>query len=58
MTYRSDVVGSLLRPEYLKEARRKRESGELSHAEFKKIEDRVRKELGLSREAAEVATPV
>jgi 5-methyltetrahydropteroyltriglutamate--homocysteine methyltransferase len=40
-TYRSDVVGSLLRPEYLKEARKKRDSGELSHAEFKKIEDRA-----------------
>jgi 5-methyltetrahydropteroyltriglutamate--homocysteine methyltransferase len=39
--YRSDVVGSLLRPEYLKEARRKRASGELSHADFKKIEDRA-----------------
>jgi 5-methyltetrahydropteroyltriglutamate--homocysteine methyltransferase len=39
--YRSDVVGSLLRPAYLKEARKKRESGELSHAEFKKIEDRA-----------------
>lgn len=41
MTYRSDVIGSLLRPDYLKEARKKRASGELSHAEFKKIEDRA-----------------
>jgi 5-methyltetrahydropteroyltriglutamate--homocysteine methyltransferase len=41
MNYRSDVIGSLLRPEYLKEARKKRASGELSHAEFKKIEDRA-----------------
>ena len=40
-TYRSDVVGSLLRPDYLKEARRKRESGELTHADFKKIEDQA-----------------
>lgn len=40
-TYRSDVIGSLLRPEYLKEARKKRASGELSHVEFKKIEDRA-----------------
>jgi len=40
-TYRSDVVGSLLRPDYLKEARKKRDSGELTHAEFKKIEDRA-----------------
>ena len=41
MSYRSDVVGSLLRPDYLKEARQKRASGELSHAEYKKIEDRA-----------------
>ncbi len=39
--YRSDVIGSLLRPDYLKEARKKRALGELSHAEFKKIEDRA-----------------
>jgi len=41
MNYRSDVIGSLLRPEYLKEARKKRASGEMTHAEFKKIEDRA-----------------
>lgn len=41
MTHRSDVIGSLLRPDYLKEARQKRASGELSDAEFKKIEDRA-----------------
>ncbi len=40
-TYRSDVVGSLLRPAYLKEARERRASGALSHAEFKQIEDRA-----------------
>ncbi len=39
--YRSDVVGSLLRPEYLKEARRRHEAGEIGQAEFKKIEDRA-----------------
>ena len=39
--YRSDVIGSLLRPDYLKEARKKRASGELSHTEFKKLEDRA-----------------
>lgn len=39
--YHSDVVGSLLRPDYLKAARKKRASGELSHADFKKIEDRA-----------------
>jgi len=40
-TYRSDVVGSLLRPPYLKEARQRYEAGEISAAEFKKIEDRA-----------------
>jgi 5-methyltetrahydropteroyltriglutamate--homocysteine methyltransferase len=39
--YRSDVVGSLLRPAYLKEARDRHESGQLSEAEFKRIEDRA-----------------
>jgi len=39
--YRSDVVGSLLRPEYLKEARERHESGQLSESEFKRIEDQA-----------------
>lgn len=39
--FRSDVVGSLLRPNYLKEARQRQEAGEISPAEFKKIEDRA-----------------
>jgi 5-methyltetrahydropteroyltriglutamate--homocysteine methyltransferase len=39
--YRSDVVGSLLRPVYLKEARAQHEAGELSDAIFKQIEDRA-----------------
>jgi 5-methyltetrahydropteroyltriglutamate--homocysteine methyltransferase len=38
---RSDVVGSLLRPEYLKEARKRLEAGELGAATFKEIEDRA-----------------
>jgi len=37
--FRSDVVGSLLRPEYLKQAREKHEAGRVSEAEFKRIED-------------------
>ena len=41
MNYRSDVVGSLLRPPYLKDARRRHEAGELTEAAFKKIEDRA-----------------
>jgi 5-methyltetrahydropteroyltriglutamate--homocysteine methyltransferase len=40
-TYRSDVIGSLLRPDYLKQARKQRAAGELSDVEFKKIEDRA-----------------
>ncbi len=39
--YRADVVGSLLRPEYLKEARRQHEAGELSDVAFKEVEDRA-----------------
>jgi 5-methyltetrahydropteroyltriglutamate--homocysteine methyltransferase len=39
--YRSDVVGSLLRPPYLKEARERHEAGKLSEMEFKQIEDRA-----------------
>ena len=39
--YRSDVIGSLLRPDYLKEARARLATGELSDANFKRIEDRA-----------------
>ena len=39
--YRSDVVGSLLRPAYLKEAREQFAAGKLSDAEFKRVEDRA-----------------
>jgi 5-methyltetrahydropteroyltriglutamate--homocysteine methyltransferase len=38
--YRSDVVGSLLRPAYWKIAREAHEAGRLSDAEFKRVEDR------------------
>jgi 5-methyltetrahydropteroyltriglutamate--homocysteine methyltransferase len=40
-TYRSDVIGSLLRPDYLKRAREQREAGTIGAAEFKRIEDRA-----------------
>jgi 5-methyltetrahydropteroyltriglutamate--homocysteine methyltransferase len=40
-TYRVDTVGSLLRPDYLKEARRQHETGEISDAAFKRVEDRA-----------------
>jgi len=40
-TYRSDVVGSLLRSAYLVEARREVETGRLDPAAFKQVEDRA-----------------
>lgn len=39
--YRSDVVGSLLRPAYWKIAREAHEAGRLSDVEFKRMEDRA-----------------
>ena len=39
--FRSDVVGSLLRPPYLDQARKQYESGEIGPAEFKTVEDRA-----------------
>ncbi|HKW08637.1 MAG TPA: cobalamin-independent methionine synthase II family protein [Candidatus Dormibacteraeota bacterium] len=38
---RAEVVGSLLRPEYLTSARKKLEAGELAPSDFKAIEDRA-----------------
>jgi 5-methyltetrahydropteroyltriglutamate--homocysteine methyltransferase len=49
---RTDVVGSLLRPPALLEARRRVEAGELSQAAFKEVEDRaVDDALALQEEA-------
>jgi 5-methyltetrahydropteroyltriglutamate--homocysteine methyltransferase len=39
--YRAEIIGSLLRPAYLKEARRACDSGQLSTADFKCSEDRA-----------------
>jgi 5-methyltetrahydropteroyltriglutamate--homocysteine methyltransferase len=39
--YRSDVVGSLLRPDYLKQARDQFGSNQLDDAAFKQVEDRA-----------------
>src|SRR5271154_140651 len=39
--YRSDVVGSLLRPSYLKDARDRFAAGNLTDAAFKQVEDRA-----------------
>jgi 5-methyltetrahydropteroyltriglutamate--homocysteine methyltransferase len=49
---RTDVVGSLLRPAELLEARERFDAGELSHAAFKAVEDRaVDEALALQEEA-------
>jgi 5-methyltetrahydropteroyltriglutamate--homocysteine methyltransferase len=38
---KSEVIGSLLRPPYLADGRRRHEQGELNDAEFKRVEDRA-----------------
>ena len=38
--YRADVVGSMLRPDYLLKARQEYADGKLTDAQFKLIEDR------------------
>ncbi len=50
--FRRDVVGSLLRPDYLKAARERHSAGELNDAAFKAIEDRaVDEAIALQRDA-------
>ena len=39
--FRADHVGSLLRPQEIKEARAKRESGEIGAADLKAIEEKA-----------------
>jgi len=41
MPYHADVIGSLLRPSYLSEARAALAAGRMSDEEFKRIEDRA-----------------
>ena len=41
MTYHSEVVGSLLRPTYLADARKQFEQGQIGAADFKILEDRA-----------------
>jgi len=41
MAYHADVIGSLLRPRYLSEARAALAAGRISNEEFKRIEDRA-----------------
>ena len=52
MTFHSEVVGSLLRPSYLVEARKQFESGQMSAADFKAVEDRAVNEAIALQEAA------
>lgn len=54
VTYRSEVVGSLLRPPYLLEARRQWEAGQLGAPDFKAIEDRAVNEAIALQEATGV----
>jgi 5-methyltetrahydropteroyltriglutamate--homocysteine methyltransferase len=51
-TARSDVVGSLLRPAYLREARQKARQGALSEADVRAVEDRAVREAIALQEAA------
>jgi methionine synthase II (cobalamin-independent) len=52
MSYRSEVVGSLLRPTYLAEARKQFEAGHMNAADFKATEDRAVNEAIALQEAA------
>src|SRR5260221_13213811 len=52
MTHHSEVVGSLLRPTYLADARKQHEAGQLNAAEFKAIEDRAVNEAIALQETA------
>jgi 5-methyltetrahydropteroyltriglutamate--homocysteine methyltransferase len=51
-TFRSETIGSLLRPRYLADARERLERGDLGPAEFKRIEDRAVDEAVALQEAA------
>ena len=53
--YRTDVVGSLLRPTYLKEARAEYEAGRLTAQAFKQVEDRAVSEAVALQERAGLA---
>jgi 5-methyltetrahydropteroyltriglutamate--homocysteine methyltransferase len=52
MALKADVVGSLLRPPYLAEARAAAAAGRLAPPEFKRVEDRAVDEAVRMQEAA------
>ncbi len=52
MNYKSEVVGSLLRPAYLADARKQFELGQISAADFKAIEDQAVNEAIALQETA------
>jgi len=52
MSYKSEVVGSLLRPAYLADARKQFESGQISAADFKATEDQAVNEAIALQETA------
>jgi 5-methyltetrahydropteroyltriglutamate--homocysteine methyltransferase len=45
INYRAEVIGSMLRPQYLKDARKRWEVGNLPTLEFKRVEDRAVDEM-------------
>ena len=44
--YRAEVIGSMLRLGYLKDARKRWEAGNLGTLAFKRVEDRAAKKAG------------
>jgi 5-methyltetrahydropteroyltriglutamate--homocysteine methyltransferase len=52
MALRGETIGSLLRPDYLLDARRRLAQGDLTASEFKRLEDRAVDEAVALQEAA------
>jgi 5-methyltetrahydropteroyltriglutamate--homocysteine methyltransferase len=50
--FRADQVGSLLRPDYLKQAREQKERGEIPAAQLREVEDRAIREAVALQESA------
>src|SRR5262245_10437662 len=54
INYRSETIGSLLRPEYLKQAVAQREAGVISSEELAAVEDRAVREAVALQEACDI----